>query len=225
METYQRPSYRSCLVGVIAGGVIYIAVWLSVLASPAIATQLGNIVLYIPLKSGLVQEVTAEDVIKVTYPVETHFELPDKGSYLIFATDLLPAEDRVVIREQGTGKIIKVPYILQGTNYLGEAVVVGKPVFEFEVERGGAYKLHLQKLPVNAKPEYTLFIVPNATARNRGILLISLVVYIGIFTLTGWGYYYWRNKEQIQQTEQEKEKKRAKFEEWIKEQKSTTTGF
>lgn len=217
METHQRPSIRSCLVGIIVGGIFYVVVWLLILAFPVVATQLGSIVLYVPLKLGLAQEVNSEDVIKIMYPQEETLELPDKGSYLIFATDLLPAEDRVVVRKQDTNERVQVPHILQGTNRY-ETIVAGKPVFEFEIEEAGTYELDLQNLPANAKAEYTLFIVPNAAARNQGVLLISLVVYIGIFTLIGWGYYYWRNKEQIQQAKQRKDEKRAKFEEWINKQ-------
>jgi uncharacterized membrane protein len=218
-KTFRRPSLRSCLLGSVVGLIVYIISWYIILAFPYIVNLLAVPFLFIPDRLGFVEYVTREDVIALTVPVEYEFELPRAGEYFIFSTNLLPAANRVLVKSKEANNQIEVSYIIDAVNPYGTSVVEGRPVFEFKVEQPGTYVLYLQDLPDNAEPEYTLFIVPDVSARNRRILIVSFLVYISVIAFVGGQIYHRRNKERIQQEKMARNAKREKFEAWIKKQR------
>lgn len=217
-EIFRRPSIRSCLLGSVVGLIVSVAFWLALVTFPYIANILAMPFLLIPDQLGLVKRVAREDVIGITVPISHEFELAESGKYFIFSTNLLPASNRVLIRQQGTDQDIEVPYILDGTNPYGPSVVEGRPIFAFEVEQAGVYELYLQNLPDSAEPEYRLSIVPDVIAKNRTILAISFVLHMGVVGLAGGSIYYRRNKERMHRERRAKREKREAFEEWMRKQ-------
>ncbi len=224
-ETFRRPSFRSCLLGLVASSILstafWFVIWFALGAFHSFGDLLATPFMLVPDALGLIDEVSGKDVVAVTVPSEHEFELPRAGAYFIFSTNLLPADDRVLVRTRETSAPIEVPCILNGTNPYGSSVVEGTPVFEFKVDRAGTYELYLQNLPPNAKREYTLFVVPNVLAKNQAILAVSFLLHVGIVVLAVRQIYFWRNKDKIQQEKAAKDKKREKFDEWVRKQRQS----
>jgi hypothetical protein len=174
--------------------------------------------LFIPGQLGLLESVTKDEVITVTVPPGQEFELSETGKYLIYAVNLLPAEDRILLLSQETKMQVETPMTMSGMFGYAADVVTGQPISEFEIEQAGNYKIYLQNLP-EEDVGYTLSIVPDYSSQNRKVLFGSCLVHLLIFALIGRQFYFWRNKEKIQREKQEKDKKRAKFDEWMDKQK------
>lgn len=216
---YRKPSLGSCFIGVILGTVLYgVSVYL-VFSLPSAWNFLIKSSLFIPDQLGLIRRVTANDVITVTAPPATDIEFSKPGKYVILSTDLLPAKDRVSLRSKETGEPIEVPYILNGINVYWSGVD-GRPIFEFYIQQSGTYQFAIEKLPPGPVSEYTLYIVPDFSTRNRIVLASSCLLHGTVVILAISTVYYWRNKSRQEMEEVEKREKRDKFEAWMAKEKT-----
>jgi hypothetical protein len=201
------------------GGIVFIIFLYFASGLPYIMGYLTAPFLVIPNQLGLLERITQADVIPITLPSEQEFELPKEGKYFIYSNDILPAENRFLIKSQANNRALQTTVILDGVNGYGPEVVEGFPIYEFDAELDGAYEIYLRALPKNVEPPYEVFIVPAYSSRNGMIFFLSCLSHILIGAVIGRQIYYWRNRERIRTEMKVKDAKRAKFEAWLNKQK------
>ena len=185
LQTYSAPRTRSIVLGIIAFGMVVIAI----LSLSDLTKWVGAAFLFIPGRLGLIQQVTAADVIPVNVSTNPSLvEIPRPGLYSIYTGDRDLLENALdAERTQGapwanikfipTGEKVPVYFVARGLAPYDTPLAKGRPVFSFTIKSAGAYQiLH----PVSPA---LIAIVPDYTSGNECaigaffILQLAAIVY------------------------------------------------
>jgi hypothetical protein len=179
------PTFRSILLGIAL--FLIMVVFLCSLAD--VVKLLGAPLLFFPAKLGLIQDVTAEDVVNVKLATTpSRFNLYRPGLYAIYEgdLDLLELTDAlakshaipwVKIKALSTGESIPVMYVERGLLPFDSALVRGRPIFAFNITTPGTYEMaHI------TRPALSVSILPDAVTGHEALIVIAAIVQLAILS-------------------------------------------
>ncbi len=180
---YQTPTFRSILLGI-----ALFLIGIMLLCSLAeVIKLLSAPLLFFPAKLGLIQDVTADDVVTVKLATTpSRFNLYQPGLYAIYESDIdiLELTDAlakshatpwVKIKALSTGESIPVTYVERGLLPFDSALVRGRPIFTFNVTTPGTYEMsHI------TRPTSSVSILPDAITGHEPLIVIAALVQLAI---------------------------------------------
>jgi hypothetical protein len=183
-NTYnQTPTIRSILLGI----ALFLIGVVLLCSLAEVIKLLSAPLLFFPAKLGLIQDVTADDVITVKLATTpSRFNLYRPGAYVIYQSDvdILELTDAlgkshatpwVKIKTLNTGESIPVTYVERGLLPFDSALVRGRPIFTFNITTPGTYEMsHL------TRPTSSLSILPDAITGHETLIVVAAIVQLAI---------------------------------------------
>jgi len=183
METNQagQPKIISIVIGV-----VFFAALLAVFLSLGEVVKLaGAPFLFLPVKLGLVEEVTASEVIHFNLNTrETTLDFKSPGRYVLYTADLdlleitnaleaAKAEPWLKVQSQTEGETAAVSFVRRGLCPFDSALARGRPVFTFAIETPGVYVLR------HPARKVAVAILPDAITGKEGVLALAYILQVG----------------------------------------------
>ncbi|MCC6147376.1 MAG: hypothetical protein IT308_07395 [Anaerolineaceae bacterium] len=221
-----QPKITSIVIG-IAISIVLLGLFLSL---GEVVKILGAPFLIIPAQLGLVEKVTAGDIINFRLNTrETTLKFNAPGRYALYTADLdlleitnsleqSGAQPWLRIEPQAGGKGLEVQFVRRGLSPFDSALVRGRPVFTFVIEKPGVYVLR------HTARKAAVAILPDVITGKEGILTLAYITQIGIIAVSG-GFFFFRARRQhlkrIQEIQQLKRIRGEAF--WEKEAEKQRT--
>lgn len=182
-----ESTYRPPRTGAIVTGILLFVVFLLIVCSLSEVTKAaGSLFLYLPAKLGWIPEIERSEaaVIELRSPATT-LEFSRTGAYAVYTLDydLLVISDQLAestgnpwieIYDAATGQPVPVDYVRRGLIPFDSALVKGRPVFTFQIDRPGKYVVDYIHRPAE------IGIVPDVTVGREGLLWFLFFVQMGI---------------------------------------------
>ena len=179
----EAPKFRSIFLGI----ALFLIGVVLLCSLAEVIKLLSAPLLFIPAKLGLIQDVTADDVITVKLATTpSRFNLYRPGPYAIYESDvdILEITDAlakshaapwVKINALSTGESIPVTYVERGLLPFDSALVRGRPIFAFNITTPGTYEMsHI------TRPTSSVSILPDAVTGHETLIVIAAIVQLAI---------------------------------------------
>lgn len=178
----QPPRLSSCGIGALIGISLSAVISCLLLLTPTFVTLTMSVLFFIPSKLGLINPVRPEEWITIHVPGEHNIELSRDGKYHVFSTYLIPPTYEIVLTSWPRGERVVV------WPYAEEDAKAADPVFEFEVEEAGPYRLAV-RYPEGQEPvENYLTLVPDVPHQEILALLFG-GIQVAVLAFVGWAVF------------------------------------
>jgi hypothetical protein len=204
-------SGRSLGVGTVLG----IIVWLVTLILAAFSLWLFDFAiqaaLFIPDKLGLVERPGPETKVSMIIPGQEEVHFSWVGTYQVYRNTDEYNDYKIYLMSLATNRPVEVVPLprLDVTEDL--------PLFEFEIEEPGDYLVNVTYISGPANGREVLTMLPNVTNQNATVAVIGGIIQVLLFSVAGWGIYYWLNRKKFQAQAVQQKERRTEFESWLAE--------
>jgi hypothetical protein len=181
-QTYTAPRTRSIILGIAA----FLVLVMLILSLGDLTKWVGAAFMFIPARLGLIQQVTAADVIPVDLSTNpTRVEITRPGLYALYAGDrsllemALDAESKrgqpwANIKFIPGGEKVPVSFVARGLTLYDTPLAKGRPVFSVTIKSAGTYEIQHPVRPV------IIAIVPDLTSGNECTLGAFFIIQLAI---------------------------------------------
>jgi hypothetical protein len=225
-ENKYRPTSILQIVFGIAAFVVVLGLFCSL---PNVVKRVGDFLLYLPSKLGMVQRVKPEEVrvIDLRSGSTTLQEFSVRGAYAVYTSDydLLTTADLqfanhrppwIKVAAQASGEELPVSFVTRGLAPYDTPLADGRPVFTFVVVDPGTYVI------THPTPYAFIAIVPDYTSGNEGLIIFVYVIEIALVLIVVSGVYrrrYQHQREQIQSIKETHAQRGAQMESFMEKSK------
>ncbi len=179
-----------------------------VICSPELLKKIGNTLLFIPEKLGLVQRVSPNEIRPITLRNGVIVQRFEPGRYMVFTNDtgLLfmvaaietrmqePASPGLTIRSAGNSmRDVRVTSVNRGLRPYDTPHAKGRPILRFDISEAGVYEILYDIKGLVA----AVSIVPDRTSGNEWLITILSLTQITIVVAPLCAYYACRRKKAI----------------------------
>jgi hypothetical protein len=211
-ETRKQPGIWGCSLGSILGFLIAAIIF------GLVSTGLGfSFVLMIPRSLGLIQTVSAEEVIQVEVPGESEVEFSQAGSYVILSQRPPNARYTVSMESAETGERVPL-YGVEGNLSYETGGVQGRLIIDFEIQEPGLYGFSARNEGTTREQFY---IAPDYSDRNQVVLALFFCIPLVTLVLGGAVIYHWQERKRRASLRQRTDK----WAEWAEMQRSKKIGM
>jgi hypothetical protein len=188
---------------------------------PAMAPAVGEVVLFIPEKLGLVSGWASGDPFEIDAPDGSLVRSLLRGKYLVYSSvERTPVCDIELISETTAERVvarITVEHHADSETYLSPSSLwePGTPVYEFRVKEEGPYRISVKYRNSQIRAGTTFRMVLDVSFRNTIRLVLSALAQGGILVALIWAVGYLFERRQIRLEAETHSAKRQQWEDWI----------
>jgi len=191
------------IISIVIGVFLFTALLAFLLSLGEVVKLAGAPFLFLPVKLGLVEEVTAADV--VNFNLDSHnttLEFKSPGRYAVYTADLdlleianaleaSGAEPWLKVQNQAGDQAVAIAFVRRGLTPFDSALARGRPVFTFIIETPGVYVLR------HPARNAVATILPDAITGKEEVLTLAYILQAVLLLGLAGAIFYWARSRRL----------------------------